>query len=215
MEEYVGFNGEALRLVRDTNIPAAKALLDRTLTLTNPRTVEMSRRTLGATVQPIIDRTRAALRNIFGILCNSSLQPEAEVDGLRLEMLRESLRKVRAGFDSPFRKVFQVRRNPILAAWVSNDFKDQTVNFTSRYFDELTELDQAVTLVHERAHTVLQIPGHPGTGDSPVCIVPHEGKKVGFDTARRNAYCYEWLVLSLHPAYNAQPYRDACAAPPR
>ena len=60
------------------------------------------------------------------------------------------------------------------------------------------------------SHTVLKISGHPGTGDSPVCIVPHEGKKLGFDVAIRNAYCYEWLAISLHPQYNPTPYRDLC-----
>ena len=55
-----------------------------------------------------------------------------------------------------------------------------------------------------------RVTGFLGTGDSPVCIVPHEGKRLGFDVAIRNAYCYEWLAMSLHPNYNPTPYRDLC-----
>ncbi len=31
MQEHTGFNGEALELIRDTNIPEAKSMLDRVL----------------------------------------------------------------------------------------------------------------------------------------------------------------------------------------
>jgi len=56
------------------------------------------------------------------------------------------------------------------------------VHFTELHFD-LSEMDQAVTLIHERAHTILRIPEHSHTGDSPVCIAPNELKKLGFDVA--------------------------------
>ncbi len=212
MQEYTGFNGEALELIRDTNIPEAKSMLDRVLILTNAHTNEVSKRTLGAMVQPQIDKTRFALRHIFGILCNADMQPEAKVDELHLNKLRTNYTKIRSSFDAFFPKVFLERDNPAMAAWVSNNLSDPTVNFTKLYFD-LSEMDQAVTLIHERAHTILRIPGHPGTGDSPVCIVPNQGKKLGFDVASRNAYCYEWLATSLHPNYDPTPYEDACKMP--
>ena len=77
------------------------------------------------------------------------------------------------------------------------------------------EMDQAVTLIHERAHTILRIPGRPGTGEGPVCIVPNEGKKLSFDVASLSAYCYEWLATSMHSNYDPTPYADACKMPPR
>ncbi len=66
---------------------------------------------------------------------------------------------------------------------------------------------RAVTLVHERAHTALKIAGHPGTGDSPICIIPHLGDgSVTADDALKNAWCYEWLTASLQNDYAAEKY---------
>lgn len=209
MDEYTNFNGEALELVRDTNIPEAKSMLDRILTLVNPPIALKVKQLGGSAQQPIIDKVRTAVKNIFGILLDADMQPMDAMDERRVATLRSNVQKVRQSFNLAFPKLYQ-DHNSILAAWVSNNFADETVNFSPMYFDSLTALDQAVTLVHERAHTVLKISGHPGTGDSPVCIVPHEGKKIGFDVAIRNAYCYEWLALALHPQYNPTPYRDLC-----
>jgi hypothetical protein len=210
MEEYENFNGEFLELVRDTNIPEAKSMLDRILTLVNPPIAQKAKQLSGAAQQPVIDKVRTAVKNIFGILLDADMQPMDSMDERRLATLRSNVQKVRQSFNLPFPKVFQ-DHDSILAAWVSNNFADETVNFSPMYLD-LPALDQAVTLVHERSHTILKISGHPGTGDSPVCIVPHEGKKLGFDVAIRNAYCYEWLALALHPSYNPTPYRDLCNA---
>ena len=209
MEEYTNFNGEALELVRDTNIPEAKSMLDRILTLVNPPIALRAKQLGGSAQQPIIDKVRTAVKNIFGILLDADMQPMDDSDQRHVDTLRENVQKVRASFNLPFPKVFQDHAS-ILAACVSNNFADPTVNFSPMYFDDLSPLDQAVTLVHERSHTILKISGHPGTGDSPVCIVPHEGKRLGFDVAIRNAYCYEWLAMSLHPNYNPTPYRDLC-----
>ena len=65
MQESTDFNGEALELIRDTNVPEAKSMLDRVLVLTNTHTNEVSKRELGAMVQPKIVKTRFALRHIF------------------------------------------------------------------------------------------------------------------------------------------------------
>jgi len=211
MEEYQNFNGEALELVRDTNIPEAKSMLDRILTLVNPPIALKVKQLGGNAQQPVIDKVRKAVKNIFGILLDADMQPMDDSDEKNLAKLRENVQKVRLSFNLPFPKVYQ-DHDSMLAAWVSNNFGDPTVNFSPMYFDKLSSLEQAVTLVHERAHTILKISGHPGTGDSPVCIVPHEGKKLGFAVASRNAYCYEWLAISLHPQYDATPYQDLCKA---
>ncbi len=213
--EYTNFNGEVLRLVRDTNIPEAKRMCDQVLNATSQRTVQAAIRSVDRTlIQGKIDRIRSILSNIFSILLDADMDARTNIDQVRLDTLRGNFQRVRNGFDVLFPKVFHDNPNEILAAWTSRDFTDTAVNFSPRYLG-LSKPDQAVTLVNERAHTVLRINGHPGTGDSPVCIVPHEGKKgLGFDEAIRNAYCYEWLAISLHPQYNPIPYTDACRLHP-
>jgi hypothetical protein len=211
VDEYTNFTGEFIDLVRETNIPEAKTMCDRVLNATSQRTVQAAIRSLDRNmIQGRIDRIRSLLSNIFSILLDADMDARTNIDQVRLDTLRGNFQRVRNGFDVFFPKVFHDLPNEILAAWTSRNFNDATVNFAPRYLD-LTAVDQAVTLVHERAHTVLRINGHPGTGDSPICIVPHEGKKgLGFDDAIRNAYCYEWMAISLHPLYNPMPYRDAC-----
>jgi hypothetical protein len=89
---------------------------------------------------------------------------------------------------------------------------DPTVRLTRRYFDPLvmpTGDDRAVTLAHERAHTIFRANGHPGTGDNPFCVAPHLGDpNVTNDRdALANPYCFEWLVDALQPNYNSARFR--------
>lgn len=217
MGEYTNFSGEVEDLIRITNLPAAKRMCDQVLNSTSQRTVEAALRSVNRKlIQPKIDWVRTLLLNIFSIFVDADLDPRAKIDDTRLNTLRTNFQTVRNGFDVVFPKVYHDNPNEILGAWTSPDFSDTTVNFSLRYLD-LSPEDQAVTLVHERAHTLLRISGHPGTGDSPVCIVPHEGKKgLGFDQAIRNAYCYEWLATSLDSTYNPRnpAYTDACSIHP-
>ena len=148
MEEYENFNGEALELVRDTNIPEAKSMLDRILTLVNPPIALKAKQLGGRAQQPIIDKVRSAVKNIFGILLDEDMQPMDDMDERRVATLRSNVQKVRQSFNLPFPKLYQ-DHDSILAAWVSNNFADETVNFSPMYLD-LSALDQAVTLVHER-----------------------------------------------------------------
>jgi hypothetical protein len=84
---------------------------------------------------------------------------------------------------------------------------DPTVHIQENYF-ALSDADRAVTLIHERAHTVLRAPGHPGTGDVLFCVVPEDGPSgITFAHAIRNPYCYELLTLALQPDYNGDRYR--------
>ena len=89
---------------------------------------------------------------------------------------------------------------------------DTTVRFKLRYTSDTTDLDadgRAVTLAHERAHTLLRANGHPGTGDQPFCVAPDLGdpKVTTSDQALANPYCYEWLIYSMQPDYNSGKHR--------
>jgi hypothetical protein len=217
MAEYTGFSGEVEDLIGLTNLPAARRMCDQVLNSTSQRTVEAALRSVDRRlIQPKIDWVRTLLFNIFSILVDADLDPRAKIDEMRLNTLRTNFQTVRNGFDVVFPKVYHDNPNEILAAWTSPNFSDTTVNFSPQYLD-LKPADQAVTLVHERAHTLLRISGHPGTGDSPVCILPHQGVKgLGFDQAIRNAYCYEWLATSLDASYNPHDpaYTDMCTIHP-
>jgi len=83
---------------------------------------------------------------------------------------------------------------------------------TELYFDPTvvpTQDDRAVTLAHERAHTVLRLNGHPGTGDNPFNVTPHLGDPnvKTADQALANPYCYEWLTDALQPNYDPARFR--------
>ena len=89
---------------------------------------------------------------------------------------------------------------------------DETVRITRRYFDALvmpTAADRAVTLAHERAHTIFRASGHPGTGDNPFCVAPHLGDPnvTTAEQALANPYCFEWFIDAVQPTYNSVRFR--------
>jgi hypothetical protein len=83
---------------------------------------------------------------------------------------------------------------------------DSTMHFCPSFFDDAAHPGdkRAVTILHERAHTLIPEPGHPGTEfNTHVTVVPHLGKfdmRVG--QALQNPYCYEWLTQALQATYN-------------
>ena len=127
-------------------------------------------------------------------------------DGLNFASLLANSVRLRASLDEKFRKEFytqeQFKGQPLgfFAAFVdARNPQDTTVRFTRFYFDPTivpTQDDRAVTLAHERAHTVLHLNGHPGTGDNPFNVTPHLGDPnvKTADQALANPYCYEWLT---------------------
>ena len=136
------------------------------------------------------------------------------VDAINFSILLRNFTHLRWSMDQKFRKEFYTmgtfKGDPLgyYAAFVdaSNPF-DSTVRITRRYFDVIivpTMDNRAVTLAHERAHTVLLANGHPGTGDQPFCVAPHMGDPNvhNADQALANPYCYEWLIYSLQPDYD-------------
>jgi hypothetical protein len=124
---------------------------------------------------------------------------------LNLRFLKESYRQSTfRGQPLGFFSAFVDARNP----------RDTTVRFTRRYFDELfmpTTEDRAVTVAHERAHTVFRANGHPGTGDNPFCVAPHQGDPnvTTADEALANAYCYEWLTHAMQRNYDPARFKGA------
>jgi hypothetical protein len=142
-------------------------------------------------------------------------------DGLAFGMLLENFLKIRRGMDESFPKQFWppgfFKRSPIgfFAAFVdATNPSDETVRFKLRYFDpdDMDADSRAVTLAHERAHTLLRANGHPGTGDQPFCVAPHLGDPnvTTSDQALANPYCYEWLIYSMQPDYNPGKHLGGC-----
>jgi hypothetical protein len=139
-------------------------------------------------------------------------------DGMLFSRLLANFVTVHQGMRTHFAKQFwpssTYKGDPItfFSAFVgSSRDPDKTVHFTRRYFnvDEVDGDSRAVTLAHERAHTLLRIDGHPGTGNNPFCVAPHLGSPdvKTPEQALANAYCYEWLIYALQPEYN--PARHA------
>lgn len=140
-------------------------------------------------------------------------------DGINFVSLLANFVRLRASLDEIFRKEFytqgQFRGQPLgfFAAFVdARNTQDTTVRFTRFYFDPTvvpTQDDRAVTLAHERAHTVLRLNGHPGTGDNPFNVTPHLGDPnvKTADQALANPYCYEWLTDALQPNYDPARFR--------
>lgn len=177
VDEYTNFTGEFIDLVRETNIPEAKTMCDRVLNATSQRTVQAAIRSLDRNmIQGRIDRIRALLSNIFSILLDADMDARTNTDQVRLDTLRANFQRVRNGFDGFFPKVFRDRPNQAQAAWTSRNFNDATVNFSPVYLD-LTPVDQAVTLVHKRAHTFCGSTVIPARATAPSASCPTKARK--------------------------------------
>jgi len=161
------------------------------------------------------------LRQRFRGLTVLPAPSNSPVDAINFATLLQNFTQLRWSLDQKFRKEFytqsKFKGQPLgfFAAFVdATNPADSTVRITRRYFDVLvmpTTDDKAVTLAHERAHTIFRANGHPGTGDNPFCVAPHLGdpnvKRA--EQALANPYCYEWLIDSLQPDYNAARFRGA------
>lgn len=148
-----------------------------------------------------------------------SLSP---LDALNFADLLANFIRLRQSLNERFLKEFYTmgtfKGSPIgfFAAFVdASNPADPIMRFTRRYFDPglLNGDDRAVTIAHERAHTIFRANGHPGTGDNPFCVAPHLGdpnvKSTG--EALENPYCYEWLINCLQPTYDPDHYADPAA----
>jgi hypothetical protein len=146
------------------------------------------------------------VRNVFNIDLVSPINADTPTQAFRFAALVEAYRTLRTSLDQPIPKVCE--GDILLGAFVSTDCNDPTIHFTELHWT-LSVDSRAVTIIHERAHTVLCLQGHPGTdGVMLIGILPHQGANLSYDDASRNPYCYEWLTFALQPDYNPDNFRD-------
>ncbi|MHC4401703.1 MAG: LysM peptidoglycan-binding domain-containing protein [Planctomycetota bacterium] len=209
-DEFKGFN-ETQRFIILSDLDLARRMLNLVIGRLN-------------TLPGFILDTQQKLFNVFDIDLSAETAenpPAIAHERMKLFFLRGNFARLRKGLDERFPKEFDPKDSPMQnAAYVIGTGRAaRTVYFTPRYFAIPMQPDRAVTIVHERAHTLCQPPNdtaHPGTGDSPACVVPHEDKAEArtfasrpfYDQAIRNPWCYEWLTLSLQPTYNPQRFRN-------
>jgi hypothetical protein len=137
---------------------------------------------------------RAAVLRIFHINLVNPDPGDVPTEAFFFAGLLADYKKLRSpGFDQDPPFVFEPNHTGSNQAWVVG-IDNPTVHISPDYF--YMDRDQLVlTLIHERAHTVLRLPGHPGG----VPGVPSEGiPTMTRDEAIRNVYCYEGLVAALH-----------------
>jgi peptidoglycan hydrolase-like protein with peptidoglycan-binding domain len=168
---------------------------------------------------PVPPEVLETLRQSFRGLTALPAPSNSPADAINFATLLQNYTQLRWSLEQKFRKEFytlsKFKGQPLgfFAAFVdATNPADSTVRITRKYFDVLvvpTTDDRAVTLVHERAHTIFRANGHPGTGDNPFCVAPHLGDPnvQRADQALANPYCYEWLIDSLQPDYNAGRFR--------
>jgi hypothetical protein len=175
--------------------------------------------------QDILDNIQRRL----GRLKNQPTPANSPVDAFTFTMLFQNFAQLLGSLYEKFRKEFYTMStfngDPLLLfeAFVSSyrNFTNTTMYVRPRFFDPSFTADhRAVTLAHERAHTIFRAQGHPGTGDNPFCVAPHLGDPNVRDSgqALTNPYCYEWLILALQPNYTPAPFLQGCivtrSAPP-
>ncbi|NOT57256.1 MAG: peptidoglycan-binding protein [Deltaproteobacteria bacterium] len=190
---FVGFSKEQISSLKD-DLNRARGFLDQVL-----------RKLSSSVIQPSteVNDTQQKVRNVF-----KTDEDNPVFDFRRVELI-VNYRTLRTGIAEAFPLRAEPTNSLGRAAFVVG-VTDPTVHVHTNYFN-LHEDDRAVTLIHERAHTLLKAPGHPGTGDVLICVVPHEGvqfPKISHRDAMHNAFCYELLTLALQPNYNAGRFRN-------
>jgi hypothetical protein len=153
-------------------------------------------RLTGAVITPgsAVADMRRKVRNIFHIDMDAP-PPAILTESFFFTTLVANFQTLRsAGFalDPPF--VFEPDYTGTLVAWVVG-VDDPNVHISPNHF-YMDRENLVLTLVHERAHTVLRLNGHPGgihIINDPADGVPTMTR----DDALANAYCYEWLTAAL------------------
>lgn len=162
-----------------------------------------------------------SLRNNFDIDIKTDNPIGFAFQSTMLTMLQGKLAQLRAGLQQDVPFVFEPTPG-FPEAWVVG-IEDPKVHVKPFFFDDgfKTPLSRAATILHERAHTVLKAPGHPGIGDggglATLVVDADEDKRPlyanrarFFEDALRNAYNYEWLCVSLDSRY--QPMRGGAGS---
>lgn len=144
---------------------------------------------------PVVADTHRKVRNVFHIDLDAAL-PDIPAETIIFGgTLVPNFRKLRStGFDVDPPFVFEPDYTGSLVAWVVG-IDNPNVHISPNHF-YMDREGLILTLVHERAHTVLRLNGHPGgiqIINNPADGVPSMTR----DDALKNAYCYEWLTAAL------------------
>lgn len=179
--EYVGCSSNQRRVID-------RALIDAQRWLDNVN------RALGSPSTPGL---RQKLQNIFHV------DPSTQVG--EASALRSLYQTLRTSFD--WKVPFQCEAGAnAYAAWVVGT--DAKIHFASNYFT-MPQREQVSRLIHERAHTVFNV-GHGGMaggGELDFGVAPDDPNSFTMREALDNAYCYEWLAVSLQPSYRPDDWR--------
>lgn len=156
--------------------------------------------------------TKQKVKRIFHINMLASDYADMPGESFKYTDLLAKYKQLRDSLDKQF--PIRCESAGLYAAWVSPDTTDETVHFTPLHFQQTVADERAVTVIHERAHTVLKLPGnpHPGTAAIMINTAPDDENDLTYDNAIRNAYCYEWLTHALQPNYDPNRFRDRITA---
>lgn len=198
--QFSGFNAQQTatlqRAIRD-----ARAICDNAISLTA---------IAFAMKEP--NRTVTSLRHNFDIDIKAEAPHVYAFESAKLLMLQRRLATLRAALQEDVPFVYEPTPG-FPEAWVVG-VDDPTVHIKPSFFDDgfKTDLSRAATILHERAHTALKAPGHPGILDggglATMVVDAHVDKRPlyrnrarFFDDALMNPYNYEWLCVSIDSRY--------------
>lgn len=144
---------------------------------------------------PQLEDMRRKVRNIFHINLIDPDPADVPEEAFRFAELVANFKTLRtSGFDLDPTFLFEPDYTGPLVAWVVG-VDDPTIHVAPSHF-YMDRENLIITLIHERTHTVLRLPGHPGGFTIP--NNPADGDpNMSRDDAIRNAYCYEWLTAAL------------------
>jgi hypothetical protein len=136
---------------------------------------------------------RRKVRNVFHIDLDAG-PPDILTEAVHFVTLLSNFKTLRSvGFDHDPPFMFEPDSTRIDVAWVEG-IVDPTVHIHPNHF-YMDRDNLIITLIHERAHTVLKLPGHPG--DMEIIDPADEATTMTRDQAMANAYCYEVLARAL------------------
>lgn len=135
------------------------------------------------------------LKNIFHI------DVDNPADKPRLVDLLDKFSKLRNSLSQAFPLQCEAKEG-VFAAWVDANDPTGTMHFSPGYFRSKPDV-RVSKIIHERSHTVLKIEhaGMRGGGEATFGVAPDEDNGFTYAQAIANAYCYEWLSLSIQPGY--------------
>jgi hypothetical protein len=167
--------------------------------------------------------TQNKIKNIFNFdpFPAPGSDPMTIVDAsMKLNQLAVNFQKLRDSFNQTIPVEF-LPKPLFYTAFVFGEFEDPTIHFLPSFFDDanVTPLPERriATVIHERAHTALRFPGHPGLQDGEGTFLtlnppddPFQGQpKLAFEDAIRNPYCYEFLAAALQFDFQRQRWFPA------